>query len=120
MKFSQVIAARKSIRSYLPQPVEREKLQVVLKAAVRAPSAGNLQAFQIYVVRNDVLKGRLAAAAMGQPFVATAPVILVACADQGRADRVAKGGEVRYSAQDAVIALAYAQLAATEQGLASC
>ena len=39
---------------------------------------------------------------------------------QGRADRVAKGGEVRYSAQDAVIALAYAQLAATEQGLASC
>ena len=47
MDFYQVLASRRSVRAFLDRPVEKEKLTNILKAAMSAPSAGNLQSYQV-------------------------------------------------------------------------
>jgi nitroreductase len=44
MDFTERLQRRRSVRKFEPRPIEREKLDAVLAAIVRAPSAGNLQA----------------------------------------------------------------------------
>jgi nitroreductase len=50
--FFSVIKARKSVRSYLPTPVEKDKLTKIAEAAYEAPSAGPLS---IRIVTNAAL-----------------------------------------------------------------
>ena len=45
MEYSELIAARYSVRGYRPDPVEDEKLEAVLEAARLAPTAANRQPF---------------------------------------------------------------------------
>jgi nitroreductase len=115
------IKTRQSIRAYQPEPVEPDKLQTILRAINQAPSAGNLQAYRVFIVREDKVKRALAKAAWEQNFLVQAPVVLVFCADPARsAARYSRRGEQLYGVQDATIAVAYAQLAATALGLATC
>ncbi|MEK7678305.1 MAG: nitroreductase family protein [Verrucomicrobiota bacterium] len=121
MDLFETIQARQSVRAYQTAKVEPAKLEAILAAANQAPSAGNLQAYQIHVVRDKKTKQALAKAALDQAFVAQAPVVLVFCADPARsAARYGARGEGLYCVQDATIAAAYAQLAATALGLATC
>ncbi|HXZ89452.1 MAG TPA: nitroreductase family protein, partial [Candidatus Dormibacteraeota bacterium] len=84
MEFVELLSQRRSVRSYKPQPVEESKLKRIFEAANTAPSAGNLQAYQVRVVRDQAKKNDLAKAAHGQGFIAEAPVCLVFCADPDR------------------------------------
>ena len=120
MNFFEVVQTRQSIRAFAPRPVEEEKLQTVLEAARRAPSAGNLQAFEIYVItRRAALRG-LAQASLGQEFVAQAPVVLAFCAHpELSSHKYGRRGASLYSIQDATIACTFAHLAATALGLGS-
>ena len=52
------IYSRVSIRKYQEKPVEREKIEAILRAAMQAPSAGNQQPWEFYVVTD---KTKLAA-----------------------------------------------------------
>ena len=120
MEFFDVVIARRSIRSFAPVPVEGEKLQRILESANRAPSAGNLQAYEIYIVKSLPHKTALARAALDQEFVADAPVVLVFCAHPARSEwRYHERGVWLYSLQDATIACTFAILAVTALGLAS-
>lgn len=120
MDFFAVLQERHSVRAFAERPVEPEKLQAVLEAANRAPSAGNLQAYEIYVVTRPAVLKALMRAAFEQKFVAQAPVVLVFCAHPARsASSYGERGATLYSLQDATIACAYAQLAATAVGLGS-
>lgn len=120
MDFFSLIKSRRSIRIYEPWPVEDEKLQQILEAITAAPSAGNLQAYEVIVVRSGDRKQALAAAAWDQAFIAQAPVVLVFCVNPERsAQRFKQRGAELYCVQDAAIAAAYAQLAATALDLAS-
>jgi len=120
MDFFTVLRERHSVRSFAERPVEPEKLRALLEAANRAPSAGNLQAYEIYVVTRPATLKALMRAAFEQKFVAQAPVVLVFCADPTRSARsYGERGATLYSVQDATIACAYAQLAATALGLGS-
>jgi nitroreductase len=121
MDFFQTIHVRQSVRAYQAKPVEAEHLQQVLSAANQSPSAGNLQAYEIIVVRDAAIIRRLAKASFNQDFLAQAPVVLVFCADPARSGaKYGRVGHELYSVQDATIAVAYAQLAATALGLATC
>ena len=42
------IMDRRSIRRFQDRPVEPEKLEAVLRAAMQAPSAGNQQSFSLF------------------------------------------------------------------------
>ena len=43
---------RISVRKYQDKPVEKEKIEAILRAAMQAPSAGNQQPWAFYVVTN--------------------------------------------------------------------
>jgi nitroreductase len=119
--FAGLIEKRHSIRAFQAQEVGDARLEQILQAARRAPSAGNLQAYKVAVVRAPSLRRRLARAALSQEFVAQAPVVLVFLADPGAsAVKYGRRGEALYAVQDATIACAYAQLAACDAGLGSC
>ncbi len=120
MDFFTVVASRCSVRMFERREIEPDKLRQVLAAACAAPSAGNLQAYQIYVVRQRAKRLALAHASLGQMFIAEAPVDLVFCAvpDRSAIKYRARGRDL-YCLQDATIACAYAQLAATALGLGS-
>ena len=121
MDYFTLIEERHSIRAYQQREVEDDKLRNLLHAANRAPSAGDLQAYQIVAVRSPSVRQALARAALDQGSVAQAPVVLVFLADPGRArGKYGHRGETLYSLQDATIACAYAQLAARDLGLGAC
>lgn len=120
MDFFELIAARRSVRLYSPAPVEEHKLEAILKAANQAPSAGNLQAYEIYLLRDRAVRLAVARAALEQWFISEAPVALVFCANPERsASRYGRRGVRLYSVQDATIACTYAMLAAAALGLAT-
>ena len=63
MEVSQAVKQRKSIRGFLPNPVEDEVLSTLLEKSSRAPSGGNVQPWRIYVIngsRMDDFKTHLA------------------------------------------------------------
>ncbi|MFB3776444.1 MAG: nitroreductase family protein [Bryobacteraceae bacterium] len=120
MEFHELIQQRRSVRVFTRQAVEESKLQEILQAANAAPSAGNLQAYEIFVVRDARRRKELAGAALGQEFVAQAPVALVFCAHPALSEeRYRDRGRSLYSVQDATIACAFAMLAAADLGLAT-
>ncbi len=119
MEFFVVLATRHSIRAFAAQAIEPKKQAAILDAANRAPSAGNLQGYEIYAISRPEIKERLKEA-VGDEFMTQAPLILVFCANPGRsAPRYGERGRDLYAVQDATIACTYAQLAATALGLGS-
>lgn len=120
MEFFDVIRARRSTRVFKAQPLGAEQLRAILAAANQAPSAGNLQAYEVLVVTRRATREALVQAAHGQAFIAQAPLTLAFCAHPGRSSpRYGTRGRDLYCLQDATIACAYAQLAAVALGLAS-
>ena len=53
------IMTRTSIRQYTDQPVEQEKIDIMLKAAMAAPTAVNLQPWHFIVIDDKELIGQL-------------------------------------------------------------
>jgi len=120
MYYFDVLKARHSIRAYVDTPVEAEKLDRIFTAINQAPSAGNLQAFETYLVTNFDKRKQLAKAALDQDFIAQAPVVLIFCAHAARsAERYGKRGVELYCLQDATIACTYAMLTAIALDLSS-
>lgn len=120
MDFFEAVKARHSIRAFQARPVEEEKLNRIIETANLAPSAGDLQAYEVVIVRDSKRKDELARAAGGQGFLAEAPVCLVFLAHPERSSRkYGERGSELYCLQDATIAASYAQLAATALGLGS-
>jgi nitroreductase len=118
MEFFEVIRKRHSIRAFTDQPVEAEKLQQILETANLAPSAGNLQAYEIYVVTDAKKRDGLSCAALAQEYIASAPVALVFCTHPELTEgRYTERGTRLYTVQDATISCAFAMLAATALGL---
>ena len=121
---------RKSVRVYEARPVEPETKRAVLEAAIQAPTAGNMSLFTILDITDPAIKAALAKSCDDQPFIASAPVVLIFCADYRRWYDVFRrhGEEVRkpdmgdlFLAQaDAIIAAQNAVVAAHSLGLGSC
>ncbi len=120
MEYSELLKRRRSVRSFENRPVDPAGVRAILEAADAAPSAGNLQAYRMVCVTDPRVREALAAAALGQEFVAQAPVVIVFLADPGRAAAVyGDRGRDLYSVQDATIACAHAHLRAADLGLGS-
>ncbi|MFB3815872.1 MAG: nitroreductase family protein [Terriglobales bacterium] len=117
MDFFNLITTRQSVRKYSARAVEPDKLNCILEAADRAPSAGNYQAFEIYVVRGSKRQQELAAASFSQDFIAQAPLSLVFCINPARCQY---SPPETWALVDATIACTFAMLAATAVGLATC
>jgi len=71
------IYTRVSIRKYLDKPVEEEKIMEILKAGMRAPSAGNQQPWEFYVVTDKEKIKALSESHQYAGCAANAPVVIV-------------------------------------------
>lgn len=70
---------RTSIRKYQDTEVEKEKVELLLRAAMAAPSAGNQQPWEYYVVTDQQKLEQLAASSPYAGCTKGAPLAFVAC-----------------------------------------
>lgn len=70
---------RVSIRKYQKTPVEQEKIEIMLRAAMAAPSACNQQPWEYYVVRNKEKIQELSEVSPYAKCAKDAPLVFVAC-----------------------------------------
>lgn len=117
----EIITRRRSVRSFRSDPVPDDLIDRLIEAARWAPSAGNMQPWEFYVVRDERTRRMLAVASWGQDFLARAPVVIVVCAVPGRsAVRYGERGIDLYCLQDTALAGQNILLAAAVLGLGSC
>lgn len=118
MEFSEVVKRRRMCRGFEDRDVPKEKVDAILDAARRFPSAGHTQPQEFIVVRDERLKGDLGHAALDQMFLADAPVVIACISDTKRsAARYGKRGVDFYSILDGGFASMLALLAAVDEGL---
>ena len=117
MNVFEAIRARRSIRRYQNKPVETEKMNQVLDAARRAPSAKNWQDWRFIVVKESAIRLQLAEAACGQKFVAEAPVVIACCTVEP--NYLLQCGQ-SLGTIDVSIAIDHMTLAAVALGLGTC
>lgn len=70
---------RTSIRKYQNKPVEDAKIEKMLRAAMAAPSAGNQQPWEFYLVKDSITLKKLSRTSPYASCAASAPVAFVAC-----------------------------------------
>jgi len=117
----EAIFNRRSVRRFMSRPIPEEAIGVLLEAACRAPSAGNLQPWFFYVVEDKSKREQLARAALGQGFIASAPLCIVVCAIPKQSARVyGERGAHLYCLQDTAAAVQNILLAAVDLGLGAC
>ena len=88
------LLAHRSVRAYLPDPVDDDQLAAIVAAAQSAASSSNLHAWSVVAVRDPARKARLAELAGDQAHIRQAPLLLVWLADLARLEQVAnKVGE---------------------------
>lgn len=68
---------RVSVRKYNDRPVEEDKIMTVIKAGMQAPSAGNQQPWEFYVITNRDKIKELSKISPYAGCAANAPVVIV-------------------------------------------
>lgn len=79
-----VLLKRKSIRAYEEREIEAGVRAEILKAGLRAPTAGNLMLYSILDITDQTIKDKLAITCDNQPFIARAPIVWIFLADYQR------------------------------------
>lgn len=113
MNVFDLMQRRCSVRDFLPQPVEKEKLLQILDAARVAPSACNFQPWHFVVIQNKNLKTDIS-----EKWGKAAPVIIVVCGDHRKSWRRFDGKD--HCDIDIAIAVDHMTLMAAELGLGTC
>jgi len=110
--FIELLRKRRSIRKYKDRPVEQEKIDLLVEAALRSPSSRGFNPWEFVVVTDPAILARLAKAKPhGASFLAKAPLGIAVCADPEKSD---------VWVEDVSIAAILLHLAATDVGLGSC
>ncbi len=91
------IFTRSSVRSYTNQEVESWKLELLLKAGMASPTAGNKQPWAFIVVNSKELLQNIADTLEYGKMVAGAPLAIVVCGDTSK---VGEGKRGEYWIQD--------------------
>jgi len=134
-----VLLKRKSVRAYEEREISADARAEILKATLRAPTAGNLMLYSILDVTDQKMKDKLAVTCDNQPFIARAPMVWIFLADYQRwydyfhasgVDELCKQrnlsmqkpeeGDLFLACCDALIAAQNAVIAAESFGIGSC
>ncbi|MEF9951955.1 MAG: nitroreductase family protein [Clostridium sp.] len=107
-----ILRTRRSIRRYLDKPVEQEKIDTLIKAALLSPSSRSIRPWEFITVTDKNLINELSKSkAHGSKFIALAPLCFVVIADRDSCD---------VWIEDASIASAIIHITAHSIGLGSC
>ncbi|SFI16434.1 Nitroreductase [Tindallia magadiensis] len=103
---------RRSIRKYAERPIEKEKVENLLKAALLAPSSKKSQPWEFIVIDDKEILSELSRSKeKGAGFVKDAPMAILVMADPEKSD---------VWVEDTSIASTLIQLQAHSMGLGSC
>ncbi len=135
----EVIENRVSLRKYDKKDISNEDLDKIIKAAMRAPTAGNMMLYSILKIKDQKKKDKLIETCDNQPFIGEAPVVLIFLADMQRwfdyydycgvKDYCEKNsleyngpeeGDLLLATTDAIIAAQNAVIAAESLNIGSC
>ena len=121
---------RKSVRVFEDREIGAAEKAAILNAACQAPTAGNQQLYTIIDVTDQTLKEKLVKTCDNQPFIATAKLVLIFCADckkwydafvaSGCEPRNPGVGDLMLAVSDTNIAAQNAVAAAESLGIGSC
>jgi nitroreductase len=119
-EFFGFLTHRSSVRDYTDEGLTDDDIGYILDCASTAPSAGNLEAWDVVVVTDEEVRIALAQAAYDQEHIARASTVFVTCANYIRS--MSRYGErgILYAVQDATIACTYMMLSAHARGLHTC
>ncbi len=107
-----LLKSRRSIRRFQDRAVEKEKMEIILKSALLAPSSRSIRPWEfIAVTDKELLKKLSLCKEHGAQFLDGAPLGIVVMADPRACD---------VWIEDASIASILIQLAAQSLGLGSC
>jgi nitroreductase len=119
MEFYDVVNTRRSVRSYKPDEIPEDVLGRVLDATRVAPSGSNRQPWKYVLVKSPELRKKIATLCGGQPWIAEASIVVVACGSDIKYDRGGYMGEMSFLI-DSAIGLTHLILAARAEGLGTC
>ena len=124
------IMNRRSVRAFTDAPISEDDKNLILEAAFRAPTAGNQQLYTIIDVTDQAVKEALVPLCDNQPFIASAPLVLIFLADclkwydafkgAGCEPRALDVGDLMLAVSDTNIAAENAVIAAESLGIGSC
>lgn len=120
MNVLEAVRKRRSIRSFLDRDVPEEVTDALIDSLIWAPSAGNLQSRRFYIVKDEKLKKKLAAAALNQTFIREAPLVVVCCTDSRIGRSYGQRGTELYTIQDVAASIMCMMLTAEEKGIGTC
>jgi nitroreductase len=108
---------RKSLRSYLPKPVEQDKLDRIFEKVRWSPSCNNNQPWKFIVVRDKSQHEKfMTALPRGNQWAAAAPILIAVCA-RPTDDVIRKDDHVEYYSLGCGLAVMSLLLASVEEGL---
>lgn len=124
------IQARKSVRVFENKEIDRNVKDLILDAALQAPTAGNQIMYTIIEVEDKEILKALSKSCDNQPFIADAKMALVFCADFQKwydafkiveeNPRKPMVGDLMLAVNDALIAAQNTVMAAESMGVGSC
>lgn len=129
VKMIESIQHRRSIRKFTSDPINPDKLQLVLQAARLAPSGNNKQPWAFIVIQSSEQRQAVMEACHKQTWMMTVPAFIVAVADTAERvetnpgqylDETSPQWELKRAIRDTAIATGYLQLEADAQGLGTC
>jgi nitroreductase len=90
VEFSEVLRRRRMVRRYAAEPLDRQVVSGIVRAALRAPSAGFTQGQSFVVVTDPAARAELARLAGEHayrargfdPWISSAPALVVACTSE--------------------------------------
>ena len=135
----ELLLNRKSVRAFSDRPVGEAEKDIILTAAMRAPTAGNMMLYSIMEIDDQTIKDRLAILCDHQPFIAKTPFLVLflvdyqrwfdyylqagveeLCRERGLQMRRPQEGDLLLAWTDTVIAAHTAVVAAESLGIGSC
>ncbi|MBB4037381.1 nitroreductase [Dysgonomonas hofstadii] len=119
MSLKELIENRYSVRAYLSQIVEDEKIEYILECARLAPSACNLQPWKFYVIADGDMQQKVHKA-YDRDWFKTAPIQIIVCEDTSASWKRKNYDNKDHADIDAAIAAEHICLAAAEIGLGTC
>lgn len=119
MDFYEVIRTRRSVRKFKADAIPEDVLKRVLDAARIAQSGSNRQPWRYIIIRDKARMKEMLPVCGGQPFVAEAPVLVVACGTKLNVNRAGYMGDLSMLV-DVSISFDHLTLAARAEGLGTC
>ncbi|MGL4254198.1 MAG: nitroreductase family protein [Fusobacteriaceae bacterium] len=139
MKNLKFLMERKSVRDYSDREITQEVKDAIIKATLRAPTAGAMMMYSIIEITDQKIKNRLVKTCDNQPMIGKAPYLLLFLADfqrwmdyleafgvedynreQGLEKYSPGEGDMMLAINDALIAAQTAVIAAEILGVGSC